>query len=173
MIYYLIFEHLFPAILCSKLSVPENGEVTFNSQPFNVGTTATYSCYPGYILVGETTRTCEDTNRGTTGTWNGTMPLCEGSIKHLTKIMLKQLTSYYVEIITCQPLTQPSNGAVTISSGAHKVTLGRGATATYSCNTGYGLIGQENRTCVVTDGGTNATWSGNEPTCWGECNTCI
>ena len=71
------------------------------------------------------------------------------------------------EIIRCQSLTQPSNGAVTISSGINGDTLGRGATATYSCNTGYGLVGQRNRTCVVTNGGTTGTWSGSQPTCQG------
>ena len=73
----------------------------------------------------------------------------------------------FTVIITCQPLTQPSNGAVTISTGTHEVTLGRGAIATYSCNTGFGLIGQATRTCVVTNGGTTGTWSGHQPTCQG------
>ena len=65
-------------ILCPELSAPANGGVTLNTQTFGVGTTATYSCDPGYVLVGEITRTCEDTHRGATGTWNGTEPLCDG-----------------------------------------------------------------------------------------------
>ena len=41
-----------------------------------VGTTVTYSCDPDYVLVGDTIRTCEDMNRGTAGTWSGTMSTC-------------------------------------------------------------------------------------------------
>ena len=76
-------------ILCPELSAPANGGVTLNTQTFGVGTTATYSCDPGYVLVGEITRTCEDTHRGTTGTWNGTEPLCDGM---QTLIMLNNNT---------------------------------------------------------------------------------
>ncbi len=69
-------------------------------------------------------------------------------------------------IIRCQPLTQPSNGWVSISTGTYGVSLGVGAIATYSCHTGYGLVGQASRTCV-SDGGTTGTWSGSQPTCDG------
>ena len=74
------YSFLAAVILCPELSAPADGGVTLNTQTFGVGTTATYSCDPGYILVGEisTIRTCEDTHRGTTGTWNGTEPLCDG-----------------------------------------------------------------------------------------------
>ena len=84
-------------------------------------------------------------------------------VRHL----LCNMHKIHAVIIRCQPLIQPSNGSVTISSGTHEVILGRGATATYSCNTKYGLVGQATRTCVVTDGGTTGTWSGSQPTCHG------
>ena len=59
--------------------MPNNGTIEFSttSQLLGVGTTATYSCDPGYVLVGETTRTCEDTNSGTTGTWSEDDPTCK------------------------------------------------------------------------------------------------
>ena len=72
------YSFLAAVILCPELSAPANGGVTLNTQTFGVGTTATYSCDPGYVLVGEITRTCEDTHSGATGTWNGTEPLCDG-----------------------------------------------------------------------------------------------
>ena len=154
-------------ILCMGPAAPLNGHTTLSSQLLGVGTTATYSCDPGYVLVGETTRTCEDVNGNVIGTWNGTMPTCEG--RNFTPIFATRITyANHAVIIRCQPLTQPSNGGVTISSGTHGVTLGRGATATYSCDTGYGLVGQATRTCVVTNGGTTGTWSGSQPTCQGE-----
>ena len=71
---------LHAVILCPELTAPDNGTVVYNtiSQLLGVGTTATYSCDPGYILVGETTRTCQDANTGEIGVWNSTAPICEG-----------------------------------------------------------------------------------------------
>ena len=70
-------------ILCSVLTAPDNGTIEFSltSQLLGVDTTATYSCDPGYVLVGETTRTCEDTNSGTTGAWSGDDPICKNLFK--------------------------------------------------------------------------------------------
>ncbi len=76
-------------------------------------------------------------------------------------------------IVRCPSLTGPANGRVNISIGAHGVTLGLGAMATYTCNTGYGLVGVATRTCV-SSGSTSGTWSGSIPTC--ECKlllTCL
>ena len=70
-------------------AAPLNGHTTLSSQLLAVGTTATYSCDPGYVLVGETTRTCEDVNGYIIGTWNVTMPTCEG--KNFTPIFFQEL----------------------------------------------------------------------------------
>ena len=50
-----------------------------NLLPYSLGSVATYSCNTGSVLVGQTTRVCEDTNGGTvtTGTWSGSVPTCE------------------------------------------------------------------------------------------------
>ena len=70
---------------CEELAAPYNGEFRvapgLNSLSYGLGSVATYSCDPGYALVGQTTRTCEDTNGGTvtTGTWSGTPPYCRGT----------------------------------------------------------------------------------------------
>ena len=72
------------AITCEELSAPDNGEISVapgpNSLSQGLGSVATYSCDPGYTLVGQTTMTCEDTNGGTvtTGIWSGTPPYCQG-----------------------------------------------------------------------------------------------
>ena len=60
--------------------VPTSGGVILSSQTLSVDTTATYSCDPGYALVGQTIRTCEDRSGGTviTGSWSGTPPHCQG-----------------------------------------------------------------------------------------------
>ena len=54
----------------------------------------------------------------------------------------------------CPNLPNPSNGIVTLSG------RNLGSTATYKCNDGYKLIGEDKRTCQ-----NDATWSGREPSC--------
>ena len=57
----------------------------------------------------------------------------------------------------CSNLANPTNGQVSHTGGT---TLGQ--TATYSCNTGYTLVGGSTRTCQST-----GVWSGSTPTCQG------
>ena len=57
--------------------------------------------------------------------------------------------------VDCGTLTHPANGQV-----SHTVGTTLGQTATYSCNTGYNLMGDNTRTCQAT-----GVWSGSEPTC--------
>ena len=58
-------------------------------------------------------------------------------------------------VVDCSTLTNPANGQVSHTSGT---TFGQ--TATYSCNTGYNLVGDSTRTCQAT-----GEWSGSTPTC--------
>ena len=60
-------------------------------------------------------------------------------------------------VVDCGSLTAPANGSVTHTSGT---TFGQ--TATYTCNTGYNLVGDSTRTCQAT-----GEWSGSAPTCQG------
>ena len=60
-------------------------------------------------------------------------------------------------VVDCGSLTDPANGSVTHTAGT---TFGQ--TATYSCNTGYNLVGDSTRTCQAT-----GVWSGTAPTCQG------
>ena len=59
--------------------------------------------------------------------------------------------------VDCGNLTHPANGSVNHTAGT---TLGQ--TATYSCNTGYNLVGDSTRTCQAI-----GNWSGSAPTCQG------
>ena len=63
----------------------------------------------------------------------------------------------------CGSLTDPANGQVNQTAGT---TLGQ--TATYSCNTGYNLVGDSIRTCQAT-----GNWSGSAPTCQGMLLTLV
>ena len=57
--------------------------------------------------------------------------------------------------LDCGTLNNPTNGQV---SHTGRTTFRQ--TATYSCDTGYYLVGDSNRTCQAT-----GVWSGSEPTC--------
>ena len=54
----------------------------------------------------------------------------------------------------CSELFSPTNGKVTWTG------LTNGSTATYTCGSGYQLIGVETRTCL-----SSGVWSGQEPIC--------
>ena len=57
----------------------------------------------------------------------------------------------------CQNLPKPENGNVEVTSTVV------GTVATYSCNDGFKLVGNENRVCRP-----NGQWSGVAPSCQGE-----
>ena len=57
--------------------------------------------------------------------------------------------------VNCYSLTNPASGRVSYSAGT---TFGQAAT--YSCNTGYSLVGGSTRICQAT-----GVWSGSAPTC--------
>ena len=60
-------------------------------------------------------------------------------------------------VVDCGNLTDTANGSVNHTAGT---TFGQ--TGTYSCGTGYNLVGDSNRTCQAT-----GNWSGSAPTCEG------
>ena len=60
-------------------------------------------------------------------------------------------------VVDCGTETNPDNGQVIRANG----TTFR-QTATYSCNTGYNLVGDSTRMCQAT-----GVWFGSAPTCQG------
>ena len=79
-----LHDNLLPLILtvdCGNLTDPTNGSVHHTAGTTN-GQTATYSCYTGYNLVGNSTRTCQ-----ASGNWSGSAPTCQG-IRTYTRNML-------------------------------------------------------------------------------------
>ena len=64
---------------------------------------------------------------------------------------------YLSTAVNCGTLNNPANGLVSHTAGT---TFGQ--TATYSCNTGYTLVGGSTRTCQST-----GVWFGSAPTCQG------
>ena len=72
--------------MCDDLSAPANGDV---DQPGNsVGTVSTYTCNGGYLLVGDETRTCQES-----GQWSGSQPICECEYFKIQSGLLIDLTA--------------------------------------------------------------------------------
>ena len=101
-----------------------------NQQGNNPGDRAIYSCNSGYKLVGQSTRTCQNN-----GKWSGDAPTCTQ--------------------IVCSNLPNPPNGRVSLSTGVFI-----GSRATYTCDSGYSLVGGSTRVCQ-----NDGNWSGRPPIC--------
>ena len=128
-------------IVCQPLSPPEHGHVF---GPTNVGqypSSASYGCEAGYRLEGPGTRTCS-----TNGAWVGVD-------SYATRMMIPRCVGV--------PCTDPPNvddSRVSLSNGGLYPT-----TASYSCRSGFILLGGGEPVCNV-DG---TTWSGETPECFG------
>ncbi len=68
--------HLFIAVRCPKLSAPSYGSVTVSG--LEVGSTATYECDDGFLLIGSSSRYCQQY-----GDWSGEAPICNRELIHL------------------------------------------------------------------------------------------
>ena len=73
---------------------------------------------------------------------------------------------YFYLQAACPDLNNPTNGMITCLLGADGDPT-EGDACSYTCNTGYVLIGITWRTC-----GSDGMWNGSEPTCIGN-NTFI
>ena len=66
--------YLLMTAVCQDLPPLENGEIVYSSEesPRAVGTVATHRCNPGFVLVGDVNRTCEESTE-----FNSSPPTCE------------------------------------------------------------------------------------------------
>ena len=73
---------------CPHIADPTYGQIVFaldDEAPFDLATTATYSCYSGYGLMGgDTVRTCEESGGSVIGAWSGIAPSCGGKYNFLS-----------------------------------------------------------------------------------------
>ncbi|KNC52646.1 uncharacterized protein AMSG_08515 [Thecamonas trahens ATCC 50062] len=106
-------------------SAPAHGSVDATSG--RTGEFVTNSCDAGYDLVGSAVQECLPD-----GSWSNAAPSCVA--------------------VLCPSLTAPVYGLV---DGGSSVTVGTGATVTFSCLPGYALSGSVSRTCLA-----SGVWSG-------------
>ncbi|XP_064386513.1 sushi, von Willebrand factor type A, EGF and pentraxin domain-containing protein 1-like [Halichondria panicea] len=131
------------ALACTDLMDLVNGGITYDMETINnrpVDTVATYTCNTGYTLIGGSTSTC-----GSDGVWSGSPPKCE--------------------VIMCPPLLTITNGTISYSPDVTP-DYDLGTEATYTCEAGFYLEGNEVRVCMDDDGmDAIGVWSGQEPSC--------
>ena len=88
------------------------------------------------------------------------------SIECSRRSNFKVLFSSINSAITCESLGSFANGAIAYRTDRTS-PFDFGTTATYSCNRGYYLEGEDVRTCVEDESGLNGIWSGLTPRCAG------
>lgn len=81
--------------MCGRLPAIRNGRVDLSGTA--VGSTATYSCDQGFLLVGEATRRCQ-----LNGEWTGNEPFCRCTCLIITSCAKKSLqllkTGFYFKL---------------------------------------------------------------------------
>ena len=97
---------------CGSLSNPANGKVNHTAGT-TFGQNATYSCDPGYNLVGENTRTCQ-----ATGNWSGSASTCQGV--YIQKLITGDVTWCCLTLTTCYQLVLMMD----FSTGCHGSCFG-------------------------------------------------
>lgn len=87
--------------MCGRLPAIRNGRVDLSGTA--VGSTATYSCDQGFLLVGEATRRCQ-----LNGEWTGNEPFCRCTcliIRSCTKIITTAQDRLLLQACTLQTQT--------------------------------------------------------------------
>ncbi len=75
---------------------------------------------------------------------------------------------YIHVVITCPSLGNLINGLVMFTGLFNSRDWEFGTEAVYSCNTGFSLIGNSNRTCTGDGSSTTGSFNGVAPTCEGK-----
>ncbi len=138
------------AIRCSEPEEVVNGDVDRKCQTF--GCRISYSCRPGYELVGRQHRYCQ-----ADGSWSPRiLPECvrkctDGATGNRIPLIAP------IAAIQCDVPGNPVNGRAVYSAVSYNSLI------SYECNYGYMLIGDSVRRCER-----NKQWTGTEPHCKGK-----
>ncbi|NXM71505.1 LYAM3 protein, partial [Serilophus lunatus] len=131
------------AIACPVLSATDWGELNCSHLhgDFAFGSTCAFSCQTGFVLKGSESRNCT-----ATGAWTGHAPRCEGR------------AAVGAQSIKCSALSTPKMGQAACSHPHGHFTFG--SKCSFSCQTGFVLMGPESRKCTAM-----GTWTGDTPQC--------
>merc|ERR1712136_512297 len=108
---------------CTALSAPEFGSMSCSTADHAIGTICTFSCMPGYELLGAAASTC-----GADGFYAPMAPICQ------------------LSIIYCTSLSAPMNGAMSCTNTDDSEET----VCSFTCDAGYALVGQATSTCMMT-----------------------
>ena len=154
-------------VTCSLPPIPTNGQRSSSQRNYNIS--VDFSCNTGYILRGNSSRTCQST-----GQWSGTQPTCDSKLfcpprvwfqrmndincSHvmlLTTLVNHRMWFSFLMLGSCGTPRSLTNGQTSYTS----TTVG--SIVTYTCDPGYMMTaGNSSRTCQ-----SDGLWSGNLPTC--------
>ena len=172
--------------MCSTLPAPSNGRI--DQEGNRPDDRATYSCNTNYELSGDRVRTCQNDGSWSGSAPTCDRIVCQslsnpanGQVTFSSGVFVGSRATYTCDsgyfvdgqstrtcqadgswtgnapicrIIRCGGLSNPSNGQVSISDNTV------GGSATYTCNSGYNLVGSETRFCQ-----NDGSWSGDAPVC--------
>ncbi|XP_065195313.1 sushi, von Willebrand factor type A, EGF and pentraxin domain-containing protein 1-like [Sycon ciliatum] len=116
-------------VVCPSPGTPTDGSQDLDGLEYQ--DSATYSCDTGFSLVGQTTAVCTQH-----GNWSSQVPTCKG--------------------VVCPSPGTPTDGSQDLDGLEYQDS------ATYSCDTGFSLVGQTTAVCTQ-----HGNWSSQVPTCKG------
>ena len=141
---------------CGPLPSPKNGDVTYKDSLF--GSAALYECRNGFAIQGVSTRKCLQS-----GKWSDSAPLCNGKAYQTAGAEIEALISNCsIFYLLCMGRTAVQCSQLRTSGNLQVVVSGTmmGATATYTCSSGFQVTGTRVRTCI-----SGGVWSDQEPSC--------
>uniref|UniRef100_A0A3P9P3E7 Selectin P n=1 Tax=Poecilia reticulata TaxID=8081 RepID=A0A3P9P3E7_POERE len=163
-----VFEPPLPTVVdCPPLSQPENGDLKCSQGGWEINTTCSFKCNPGFTINGSYTVTCK-ANR----TWSDLKPVCSG--EYIIESVFNNFLSnmFYTECnskilhhvfnlfappaVQCPPLSQLSNGNYSCSKEGQIFN----STCHFECHLGFFMIGSSAVTCAA-----NGHWTGPRPVC--------
>lgn len=157
------------AVECPAIQELENGAASCGADTdtrFSYGNTCSFTCAPGYHLVGPSAVTCTSAAQ-----WNEQMPRCEG--KFIPTVFCAPKKSFVCASVTtslqtCFPFIaitckNPEGEAHLVSQCSHPLTqLRPDSSCSFHCEAGFELHGEHTVHCSA-----DGQWSKALPTCKG------
>ncbi|KAM9358059.1 P-selectin [Symphorus nematophorus] len=131
-------------VQCEVLSSPESGSMECSDPlgPSSYQSTCVFTCDEGYVLVGSPSNTLQC---GASGNWTSSKPFCVA--------------------VQCPAIIQELENGVVSCGDDSDMKLSYGNTCSFSCASGYQLVGPSSVTCT-----SSAEWNERMPHC--EAITC-